>query len=217
MGSFFVDYVRNPDCLSFIYSHPASYFAYISMMFAGFLSGRGYYFPILAGAVVLVLFFAVVFVRSAQIVGPSNKDRDTSASVIILSLLGFSLLFGAGTATGRICLESSPAQTSRYMIYLAPAFLGIYLQALSLQGQVRRASVTTLLVLALLASFPTGVAHKGTMEKARLIWKNCYLRLEEVEQCDEITNFKLYPVPEATQLKEKLLFLKQHQLNLYAK
>jgi hypothetical protein len=27
--------------------------------------------------------------------------------------------------TGRVCVESSTGQTSRYMIYLVPAFLGI--------------------------------------------------------------------------------------------
>lgn len=62
------------------------------------------------------------------------------------------------------------------------------------------------------------MAHKGTMEKARLEWKNCYLRLEDVGRCDEITNFTIYPPPEtATHLQEKLPYLKQHQLNLYAK
>jgi hypothetical protein len=55
------------------------------------------------------------------------------------------------------------------------------------------------------------------MQRARLAWKNCYLRLEDVEQCDEITNFRIYPMPEATQLKEKLLYLRQRQFNLYAK
>jgi len=215
--SFFVDYARNLDCLSFIHSHPVSYVLFVSMMFSGFLAARGYYFSAATGAVVVAILLAVVLVRLTRMLDRSNKERNISTSVIIVALLAFSLLFGAGTATGRICVASSPAQTSRYMIYLVPAFLGIYLHAFSLQGKVRRASISTLLVLSLLASFPTGVAHKGTIGTTRTVWKNCYLRLEDVDRCDEITNFRLYPVPEATQLKEKLLYLKQHQLNLYAK
>jgi len=217
IASFFINYARSPDCLSFIYSHPASYLLFLSMMFSGFLAARGLYFSAVTGALVIALIVAIMLVRLTRILGPSQKNRHISADVVILALLGFSLLFAAGTAIGRICVESSPAQTSRYMIYLAPAFLGLYLHTLSLQGRLRQISITTLLVLALLASFPTGLAHKGQMQKARLAWKNCYLRLEDVEQCDEITNFRIYPMPEATQLKEKLLYLRQRQFNLYAK
>jgi hypothetical protein len=217
IASFFVGYVREPDCFSFIYSHPASYLLFVSMMFSGFLAARGYYFSAVTGSVVLAIFLAAVIIHLARMLGSSNKERNISASIIIVALLGFSLLFGTGTATGRVCVESSTGQTSRYMIYLVPAFLGIYLHTLLLQGKLRQVSITILLVLSFLASFPTGVAHKGQMEKARLVWKNCYLSLEDVEQCDEITSSKIYPAPEATQLKQKLLYLKQHRLNLYAK
>ena len=56
------------------------------------------------------------------------------------------------------------------------------------------------------------------MQKARLGWNNCYLRLEDVGRCDEITNFMIYPPPKtATHLQEKFLYLKQYQLNLYSK
>jgi hypothetical protein len=216
LASFFIDYVRNPDCLSFIHSHPASYLAFVSMMFSGFLAARGFYLSTAAGAVVLAIFIVVAFAQLRRFLIRSDKKENMSA--IILALLGFSLLFGSGTAVGRICIESGSGQTSRYMIYLVPAFLGVYFYLLTLEGKLRKWSIATLLVLSLLASFPTGVAHKGTMEKAQLDWKNCYLRLEDVERCDEITNFTVYPPPEAaTHLQEKLLYLKQHQLNLYAK
>jgi hypothetical protein len=214
--SFFADYTRNPDCLGFIHSHPASYLAFVTMMFSGFLAARGFYFSVASGGIVVAMLIGVAVAQIRRFFLASADNRNMSA--IVLALISFSLLFSSGTAAGRICIESGSAQTSRYMIYLAPAFLGIYFYVLSLYGKVRTWSVATLLVLSLLASFPTGVAHKGTMEKARLDWKNCYLRLEDVERCDDITNSTLYPRPEAaTHLQEKLLYLKQHQLNLYAK
>jgi hypothetical protein len=216
IASFFADYARNPDCLGFIDSHPASYLAFVTMMFSGFLAARGLYFSVVSGGIVVAILIRVAIAQIKRFFLASADNRNISA--IVLTLISFSLLFSSGTAAGRICIEAGSGQTSRYMIYLAPAFLGIYFYALSLYGKVRTWSIATLLALSLLASFPTGVAHKGTMEKARLDWKNCYLRLEDVERCDDITNFTLYPRPEAaTHLQEKLLYLEQHQLNLYAK
>jgi hypothetical protein len=217
IASFFVDYMRNPDCFSFISSHPGSYFLFVAMMLSGFLGARGYYFSGAAGSVLLAIFATILVCQMKRFFPACDKEKDMSP--VVLALIGFSLLFSAGTAAGRICVDSSSAQTSRYMIYLTPAFLGLYFYVLSLQGnKTRRASINALLFLALLASFPTGVAHKGTMEKARLEWRNCYLKFEEVDQCDEITHARIYPPPEAaTQLKEKLLFLKERGLNLYSK
>ena len=214
IASFFSGYARNTNCLGFIHSHPGSFVAFVTMMFSGFLAARGFYFSVVSGGIVVAILLgtAVVQLRRFQV---TANNRKTNA--IVLPFVAFSLLFSAGTATGRICIESGGGQTSRYMIYLIPAFLGLYFYLLSLEGKVRTGSIATLLVLSTLASFPTGVAHKGTMEKARLNWKNCYLRLEDVDQCDEITNFTVYPPPEsATHLEQKLVFLKEHRLNLYA-
>lgn len=216
IASFFADYARNPDCLGFIYSHPASYLAFVTMMFSGFLAARGLYFSVASGGIVVAILIGVAVAQIRRFFLASANNRNIGA--IVLALISFSLLFSSGTAAGRICIESGSGQTSRYMIYLVPAFLGIYFYLLTLDGKLRTWSIAALLVLSLLASFPTGVAHKRTMQKARLDWKNCYLRLEDIDRCDKITNFTLYPPPQAaTHLQEKLLYLKQHQLNLYAK
>lgn len=215
IASFFVNYARNLDCLGFIHSHPASYLAFVTMMFSGFLAARGLYFSVLSGAVVVIILIGVAVAQFRRFFLGSKNERDTTA--IVLAFVSFSLLFSSGTAAGRMCMDTGGGQTSRYMIYLVPAFLGLYFYILSLGGKGRRWPILTLLILALLASFPTGVAHKGTMQKARLNWKICYLRLEDIDRCDEMTNFTLYPKPEsATHLKEKLLFLKEQRLNLYA-
>jgi hypothetical protein len=47
-------------------------------------------------------------------------------------------------------------------------------------------------------------------------WKQCYLEQEDIQFCDQATNFQIYPWPENIRLKEKLVYLKQNALNLYA-
>ena len=133
-------------------------------------------------------------------------------------MLGFSLLFGAAAAIGRVCFgtETALQASSRYMVYLIPGFLGFYFHALTLEGKLRKRTLTILLLLSIFASFPSGVARKGQMGTTRRNWKACYILLEDIAECDSQTGFMVYPDPSATGLQEKLLFLKEHRLNLYA-
>ena len=101
------------------------------------------------------------------------------------------------------------------MIYLVPGYLGLYCYLFALEGRLRRDSLAVLAVFALLASFPSGVARPGQMGKERQSWKDCYLKSEDIRQCNELTHTEIYPYPEGIHLKEKLLFLKQHHYNLY--
>ena len=221
LAHFFGGYVEAPaaDCFSFPYAHPTQYILFMNLMFARFVGVRGYYFPMVAGGLMILGFLAVLFVRLRRILSLRKETRITS--LVIITLMSFSLLFGTSTAIGRVCLglDINVAGASRYMIYLVPGFLGLYFHALSLGGRLRRYSLYVFLALSILASFPSGVAHKGRIGQARLDWKNCYLKIEDIAQCNELASTQIYPVPkaEATRLKDKLNFLKNHQLNLFAK
>ena len=171
----------------------------------------------IAGGPVVLIFLAVLFVRLRSILRLRKDAWD--ASLVILALMGFSLLFSAGTAIGRVCvgLDLNVGVASRYMIYLVPGFLGLYFQVLSLGGKLRQYSLAALLVVSIFASFPSGVAHTGRIGQARREWKDCYLKTEDIAQCDALAHTEIYPSPEATGLKDKLNFLKDRQLNLFAK
>jgi hypothetical protein len=47
-------------------------------------------------------------------------------------------------------------------------------------------------------------------------WSACYKQMEDIGFCDSFTSFPVYPNPERTQLKQKLDYLKQRRLNLFA-
>jgi hypothetical protein len=46
-------------------------------------------------------------------------------------------------------------------------------------------------------------------------WVKAYLKNENIEEADRISDFKIYPNAKATYLKDKLEYLKQRKLNLY--
>ena len=46
---------------------------------------------------------------------------------VTCSLIGFALLFAAGTAVGRVCLGFDSANASRYIPYMLPGLLALYL------------------------------------------------------------------------------------------
>jgi hypothetical protein len=47
-------------------------------------------------------------------------------------------------------------------------------------------------------------------------WANCYLGGGGIHFCDQSANFVLIPDPERTHLQEKLDYLKENQLDLFA-
>jgi hypothetical protein len=47
-------------------------------------------------------------------------------------------------------------------------------------------------------------------------WADCYRHTSNVRYCDEFSHFAIYPSPAATHLQEKLDYLKQNHLNLFA-
>ena len=47
-------------------------------------------------------------------------------------------------------------------------------------------------------------------------WVECYLRTENISECDKSADFVIYPHPDQTGMKEKLDYLKARQLNLFS-
>ena len=151
----------------------------------------------------------LILVRSGM------HGRGTSTAIALL--IGYSLVFCTNTAIGRICAGLDSGQSSRYMTLLIPAFFGLYLHILTLRlTPVRYA--TLVLSAALLLPMPwhandTEVTRGFTDGKQR--WKACYLKTENIERCDRVAGFLIYPATH--ELKGRLAYLKQHHLNLFAK
>ena len=222
LGSFFIHYYNRPGlaCFSWRLLSPRVYLRFMALMFANFfgmaISGR---LARWVGIVVLVVLTGVLLrvvyrLATRRGIDPTN-DRG-KRNVVIGALIGFGLLFAANAAYGRACAGMFFAQSSRYVIFLEPAILGLYFFLLGVRRErMRMLAVVGLIVAALPASIRLQQEwFYFPQQKAR--WRSCYLRTESIQECDRETGFTIYPRPEATHLREKLQFLKQTHQNLYA-
>jgi hypothetical protein len=217
LASFFYHYVFNPaaDCYHFPYHDPAAYPWFVGLMFARFLGIKhGLLFGSVVGisAVVLV---ALVVIDHAWLL--SKHGPQPRASLLIFILTGYTLIYASAAAIGRVCLGIQAAQSSRNMTLLIPAFLGIYFHLLAkTRDRMRTFFLGLIFVIALPLAIQRYHKELESFSAMKHDWKQCYLEQEDIQFCDQATNFQIYPWPENIRLKEKLVYLKQNALNLYA-
>lgn len=217
LGSFFVHYRFNPAVDCFVFPvHPLwLYPAFVATMFARFvIGGIGiglmtiFGMPLMLGALALALF------HLSQL---ASRKPETSSHWISLALLSYSLLFAFDSAVGRVCLGLASAQASRYVSLMIPAFVAIYFWLVSLApGTKRTAGLATFIVCIIPGSlYASHQVH--WYPRTKMLWAECYLHGANIEQCDAMTGFALYPGGAGRQdFKEKLEYLKQHKLSFFA-
>jgi hypothetical protein len=218
LGSFFYGYVFNPavDCYHFPYRNPAAYPWFMGLMFAKFLGIKhGTVFPAFIGILVVII-LAGMLARNFWLILRGGFTHHGSLVVVILT--GYSLIYTAGAAIGRVCLGMEAAGSSRNVTLLIPGFLGIYFHLLMSRNGCKR----TLLVTALFAAVLPSCLQRNHKEiegfsAMKHTWKDCYRATENVQYCDSFSHLQLYPRPNAIHLQEKLDYLKRNRLNLYAK
>jgi len=222
LGSFFIHYVFAAAADNFVFPyHPVlSYPWFVALMWAEFVAPqRPVALPTVIGAVLVLFAAAILVIHLYRLIkrGPLT-DASTNASLVGAVLLSFSLLFSANAAIGRASLGVlEGAQTSRYMTLLIPAFLAVYFYLLALPsaGMTRKLGLGLLVLLLI----PADLVEKGSCRQlaaGKRAWAACYIRTEDIQYCDRATQFVIFPYPERTGLKQKLDYLKQHRLNLFA-
>jgi hypothetical protein len=219
LASFFVHYqpVTAADCFEIPHRHLLQYPRFMALMFSAFVVPRPFLLSsgvtLLGGATILIVLGAVFCLHLLHLL----KSPRPASHLIGAILVSFSLLFAAGAAVGRLCLGLNAAFTSRYCTLLIPAFLAIYFYLLSKSWRGMRNLILALWVILLLPAaifLPRTNIHWFADGKRN--WANCYIRTENIRYCDQSTKFVIYPHPEQTGLQQKLDYLKEHRLNLFA-
>ena len=215
-ASFFHRYYWSPAVTCFVFPdpHPLNYPWFISLMLSLFIGIRRSLVlaSVLGGGLALVI--AVLFLWHGIRLWRSTNWSDLD--VTIVALLGFTLLFALNAAIGRVCLGMpAAAQSSRYMGLLIPAFLAMYLHLLSWRDGKKRAVALTMFSLIVLPN--TLKMHRDPVqENGKRAWQACYLRVEDIDYCNQTTGYPPHWNAAETHLKEKLDYLKRNHLNLFS-
>ena len=224
LGSFFEGYKLLPgvDCFSLQPHSPTNYVVFVDLMLAHFFGARGSRLrvSIPLGTVVLA---AMVFVLISCVRRLKSKTYTAKDSVPAV-FIAYGLLFCAATAYGRSCLGAFAAFAGRYSEYTGLGVLGLYFYSLGYlptghKQWARRMLLGLLLAILLIGSVPIPPADRYAMQyyhDVKTKWRNCYLRTEDIQKCDQAAGLWIYPAPERTDLKEKLEYLKESKQNLYS-
>ena len=75
------------------------------------------------------------------------------------------------------------------------------------------------LLLLIPGHLPLGLGEShpaSSFSRPKHAWRDCYLRTEDFEKCEAMSDFKLLPAEPPDELRKKFDYLKQHKLNLFA-
>jgi hypothetical protein len=143
---------------------------------------------------------------------------DSVLWAVTSALAGFAWLFAATSAVGRVCLGYDSASATRYIPYILPGILALYLV-------IRRGASTSRVAYALLPVFLVACIAKETDEVSRneavayyewkQRWHDCYLARHDIDECDARSGHPVYPAPGQTHLQEKLNWLEAHRYSLF--
>ena len=218
LAGFFYHYRWDPAVPSFHFPdpHPWNYPWFIGLMMSYFLGLRTVGLASVAGTLVALAATALLIWHAVRL----GRNREGSAAFrTIVILLGFSLLFEANAAIGRVGLGMpEAAQISRYMGLLVPAYLAIYFHLLTWKQSRLRSVLLAVFVIAMIPGavrMPSGYSPQ-IVSDGKQAWKTCILQIGDIDYCDRATGFPLHPNPRGTRLLEKLQFLQKNRFNLYS-
>lgn len=216
LASFFVDYNFNhPEALANEMNN-STFYAYLDFIF---VSLANYWSLIITnvwdsifGAFNFILIGGLIF-QSLRVIwkNPNNKTQK-----VIFIFSAFTFLFLLNLSFGRTPYGIGGAKASRYVIYITPAFIALYLYL----SQLDFGSYFWKLFFALATLYPTFNTAQyyqkmETIKRNKNNWVKAYIETEDIEKSNRMSKFKIFPKPKKVELQKKLKYLKKHQLNLY--
>jgi hypothetical protein len=216
LGSFFVGWYFFPavGCFRFPHPRPLEYAGYVGRIVLHPLGLDK--LPLVGGAVTSLVAMGTVGLAGWLAVAVLRRDSGLVRAVGFL--LGFTVLFVLNTAVGRVCLGLDSAGASRYVPYVVPGWIALFLLLRS--GSTSRVRTLALVFLVALAAI-RDVRNGSDLAMARYYasgkrrWAACYLTVHDVVRCDQEADFPIHFAEGEKLLRWKLDFLEARGLSLF--
>jgi hypothetical protein len=146
------------------------------------------------------------------------RARSPGPELVLAVLSAFSLLYVAGTALGRACMGPQQAQASRYVTLVIPVFFALYVSLCAIKRPPLRVLCMALFAapIILLSAFNQHFFDRGEEQfRGKTAWRDCYLLVEDIARCTAESGYEMYARPVETNMKWKLDYLRDHNLNLF--
>jgi len=225
-ASFFLGYEFMPAVPDFQFPIAAlwQYPVFVTIMLANFCGIKVVGIPgFLAGTLVLIFMLAAGSHHCRRLILPLKEESAVQPGIeagrLVFILIAFTLLFCMLTAIGRVGPGLNSAKASRYVPYLIPGFFGLYLHlATRSEDRLKSWLMVAVIIGLVAATTPLRAVDRITAEwlsQSKKQWKHHYLQSGNIEQSNRVTQFKIYPNADRTNLEDKLQFLKSNRLNLF--
>jgi hypothetical protein len=224
-ASFFIGYVFEPAAPDFRFPHPKSYL-YPEMMALLFANGAGFVgtgpLPNIIGWSLFLSAIAVALIHTRALLSaaPDSNAPTDKVRAVIWILIAFSMLFAAGMAVGRISLGVQMGTVSRYVTLVLPALLGLYFHLLTKKPSRWRRVIligaTAMLAIFALHVRPHEEHAMTTYFNIKTRWREVYRQTQDIDRASRAAGTNVHPDPAKTHLQQKLDYLKQNHLSLFA-
>jgi hypothetical protein len=169
------------------------------------------------GVIAGTCYIAALIWAFAQAIRSGLKKMEAHAAIVAILTGGILVYIALNTAARAMHF----GVMSRYMTFLAIGCVGIYLQLRREKASRYWIGSVLLIILVLNGSVPALIHSSETswaiMSRMKVQWTNCYRQTLDLKQCTQQYPPGVYPIPEATDLSAKLLFLQKNELNLFKK
>jgi hypothetical protein len=217
---FFKGYVFQPAVPDFKFPdpHPLLYPQAVTLALARICGviGTGIGSKLL-GMIIFILACAALLRHLPAACRSDRPGFDRSLAIVIL--IGFSMLFIADMAVGRISLGLSAIQASRYVTLEMTCLLGLYFAAVELHpGWSRGLALAAMLAASAYGGLFTSATDQLQMKQfytQKRTWVHTFLATNSIADADSAAGHPLYPNPQATRLRMKLRYLRDNGLSFY--
>jgi hypothetical protein len=218
-ASFLVGYDLEQATVPALQKRQASWWEYpqfMALLFGKFFGVQDSPWSLVCGGGAVLIVAAVCTIHTRR-----WWKNENSPSLVVAVFTVFSLIFALGTASGRVRLgDPGGGVASRYMIYLIPGLLGVYLHCLSLLRQAfRRLALIGVVVAVGYGALPLHQEDAVVMRyfsQGKRAWKAAYLATSSVEEADRLSHFQVYPDPATYSVfRQDLEYLRERKANLF--